>query len=103
LGSLVWFSGWRGEGLGGEWRPGEGSGRSRGFYTSAVSLVYVGSSVGDWAAGRCILGGVVGCIYGCGRRCRWLNVAVGNKPGSECVHAQSSSFSSRQSATAQRG
>jgi hypothetical protein len=45
----------------------------------------------------------VGCVYGCGRRCRWLNVAVRNEPGSEFVHAQSSSFSSRWSATAQRG
>jgi hypothetical protein len=26
LGSLVWFSGWRGEGLGEEWCPGEGFG-----------------------------------------------------------------------------
>jgi hypothetical protein len=57
------------------------------FQTSALSLVYVGSSVRDWAAGRCVLDGVVGCVYGCGRWCRWLNVAVGNKPGSECVHA----------------
>jgi hypothetical protein len=68
-----------------------------------VSSVYVGSSVGDWVAGRCILDGVMGCIYGCGRRCRWLNVAVRNEPGLVCVHAQSSSFPSRRSAMAQKG
>jgi hypothetical protein len=103
MGSSVWSSGWRGEGLGREWRPGEGSGRSRGFYTLAVSSLYVGLSVRDWAVGRCILDGVVGCVYGCGRRCQWLNVPIGKVSGSVGVHERSSSFSSLRSATAQRG
>jgi hypothetical protein len=38
-GSLVGCSGWRGEGLGKKWRPGEGFGRSSGFYTPAVDSV----------------------------------------------------------------
>jgi hypothetical protein len=38
-GSSVGCSGWRGEGLGEEWRPGERFGRSRGFYTPAVDSV----------------------------------------------------------------
>jgi hypothetical protein len=101
MGSSVWSSGWRGEGLGREWHPGEGSSRSKGFYTLAVSSVYAGSSVGDWAAGQCVLDGVVGCVYGCGRRCQWLNVPIGKVSGSVGVHEWSSSFSSLRSA--QRG
>jgi hypothetical protein len=103
MGSSVWSSGWKGEGLGREWRPGEGSGRSSGFYTPTVNSEYVGLSVGDWAAGRCVLDGVVGCVYGCGRRCRWLNVPIRNMSGSVGVHERSSSFPSRRSAMARRG
>jgi hypothetical protein len=32
----------------------------------AVDSVLVVSSVGDWAAGRCVLGGIVDYVYGCG-------------------------------------
>jgi hypothetical protein len=45
----------------------------------------------------------VGCVYGCGRRCRWLNVLFGNESGSVRVHKRSSSFPSRRSAMARRG
>jgi hypothetical protein len=38
-GSSVGCSGWRGEGLGKKWCPGEGFGRSSGFYTPAVDSV----------------------------------------------------------------
>jgi hypothetical protein len=38
-GSSVGCSEWRGEGLGEEWRAGEGCGRFRGFYTSTVGTV----------------------------------------------------------------
>jgi hypothetical protein len=103
MGSSVSLSGWRGEGLGEEWHLEEGSGRSSGFYTPAVSSEYVSSSVGDWADGRCILDSVVGCVYGCGPWCRWLNASVGNESGSVCPHARSSSFPSRRLATARRG
>jgi hypothetical protein len=79
--------------LGGEERgwgkngvQGKGLDRSRGFYTSVVDSVLVGSNVGDWAAGRCILDGVVSCVHGCDRFCRWGNVAVGSEPFSVCVH-----------------
>jgi hypothetical protein len=41
-GLSVGCSGWRGEGLGKEWRPGEGFGRSSGFYTPAMDSVLRG-------------------------------------------------------------
>jgi hypothetical protein len=97
------FSGWRGEGLGREWCPEEGSSRFRGFYTLMVSLEYVSSSGGDWAAGRCVLDGIVDYVYGCGLWCRWLIASVENRTGSVCMHVWSSSFPSCQSATARRG
>jgi hypothetical protein len=102
-GSSVGCSGWRGEGLGEEWRPGEGFGRSSGFYTPAVDMVLVVSSVGNWATGRRVLGGIVDYVYGCGPWRRWLNVLVGNVSGSVCTHERSSSFPSCQLATEQRG
>jgi hypothetical protein len=102
-GSSVGCSGWRGEGLGEEWRPGEGFGRSSGFYTPAVDSVLVVSSIGDWAAGRCVLGGIVDYVYGCGPWHQWLNVSVGNVSGSVCTHERSSSFPSCRLATEQRG
>jgi hypothetical protein len=77
-GSSVGCSRWRGEGLGEEWRPGEGSSQSSGFYTPAVDLVLVVSTIVDWAAGRCSLGGIVSCVHGYGRLGRWWNVGVGN-------------------------
>jgi hypothetical protein len=77
-GSSVGCSGWRGEGLGEEWRRGEGSGQSRGFYTPAVDSVLVVSTAMDWTAGRCFLGGVVSYVQGCGRMGRWGNIGVGN-------------------------
>jgi hypothetical protein len=49
VGGVLW---WRGEGLGEEWRPGEGSGRSSGFYTPAVDSVLRGfdrHGLGSWA------------------------------------------------------
>jgi hypothetical protein len=57
-GSSVGCSGWRGEGLGEEWRPGEGFGRSRGFYTPAVDSVHrrfdrLGLGSGAVLSGRC--------------------------------------------------
>jgi hypothetical protein len=79
--------------LGGEGRgwgkngvQGKGLDCSRGFYTSAVDSVLVVSNVGDWAAGRCILDGVVSRVYGCGRWHQWCNVAVGNELFSVRVH-----------------
>jgi hypothetical protein len=89
--------------LGEEWRPGEGSGRSSEFYTPVVSSEYVGSSVGDWAAGRRVLGSIVDYVYRCGPWCRWLNVSVGNVSGLVCTHERSSSFLSCRLATEQRG
>jgi hypothetical protein len=50
-GSSVGCSGWRGDGLGEEWRPGEGSVRSSGFYTLAVDSVCRGfdyHGLGSW-------------------------------------------------------
>jgi hypothetical protein len=41
-GSSVGCFGWRGEGLGEEWHPGEGFGQSSGFYTPAVVSVHRG-------------------------------------------------------------
>jgi hypothetical protein len=38
----VGCSGWRGEGLGEEWRPGERFGQFRGFYTPAMDSVHRG-------------------------------------------------------------
>jgi hypothetical protein len=57
-GSSVGCSGWRGEGLGEEWHPGEGFGRSRGFYTPAVDSVHrgfdrLGLGSGAVLSGRC--------------------------------------------------
>jgi hypothetical protein len=75
-----------GEGLGEEWRLGEGSGRSSGFYTPMVDSVLMVSTVADWAAGRCSLGGVVSCVHGCGRLGRWWNVGVRNVRFSVRVH-----------------
>jgi hypothetical protein len=85
-GSLVGCFGWRGEGLGEERHPGEGSGQSRGFYTPAMDSVLVVLTATDWAAGRCFLGGVVSYVQGCGRLGRWWNVGVGNVQVSVCVH-----------------
>jgi hypothetical protein len=85
-GSSVGCPGRRGEGLGEEWRPGEGSGQSSGFYTPAVDSVLVVSTIADRAAGRCSLGGVVSCMHGCGRLGQWWNVGVGNVRFSVCVH-----------------
>jgi hypothetical protein len=51
-GSSMGCSRWRGEGLGEEWRPGEGFSRSSGFYTPAVDLVHRGFDrlgLGSWA------------------------------------------------------
>jgi hypothetical protein len=82
----VGCSGWRGEGLGEEWRPGEGFGRSRGFYTPAVDSVLMVLTVMDWVDGRCFLGGVVSYVQGCGRLGRWWNVGVRNVQVSVHVH-----------------
>jgi hypothetical protein len=82
----VGCSGWRGEGLGEEWHPREGSSRSRGFYTLAVDSVLVVSTAMDWAARRCFLGGVVTYVQGCGRLGQWWNVGVGNMQVSVRVH-----------------
>jgi hypothetical protein len=79
--------------LGGEERgwgkngvQGKGLDRSGGFYTSAVDSVLMGSNVGDWAVGRCILDGVVSCVHRCDRFCQWGNVAVRSEPFSVRVH-----------------
>jgi hypothetical protein len=64
----------------------KGLDRSIGFYTSAVDSVLVVSSVGDWAAGRCILDGIESCVHGCDRLGRWGNIAVEGEPFSVRVH-----------------
>jgi hypothetical protein len=80
--------------LGEKWRLEEGSGNSSGFYTPVVSSEYVGSSGGDWAAGRCGLDGIVDYVYGCGPWCWWLIASVRNESGSVCTHKRSSSLPS---------
>jgi hypothetical protein len=55
-GSSVGCSGWRGEGLGKEWHPGEGLGQSSGFYTPAVDSVRRGFGCHGLGSGAVLSG-----------------------------------------------
>jgi hypothetical protein len=73
-GSSVGCSGWRGEGLGEEWHPGERFGRFRGFYTPAVDSVRrgfdrLGLGSGAVLSGRCSGLGSVVCMWSSGACC----------------------------------